>query len=137
MSQTRKSHIPSHVEKPTGSIAQSKELSSKKSKSIKNSGSPRGLIQSQQLRGGGRKELDEFSQAVELTNSKFNQLILSTDPGKKSKRPGELPGIDPEVVEKCFDMIENMFEQIGGQQAVKAYVSSRCPDLLPADNQSM
>lgn len=67
-----------------------------------------------------KQQLDELSQAVDLTTNKFEKLLKSTeDMIKKSvQNPGEASKAQEQVTrqieDKCFDLINNMFNRLGG-----------------------
>ena len=76
-----------------------------------------------------------MSQAVELTTTKFDKLLRSTDelvqrsvqnPGEASKTQDT---VNAQIEEQGFNMIQTIFSRLGGQKAVQSFMEKRYPTM--------
>jgi len=76
-----------------------------------------------------------LSQAVELTTTKFDKLLRSTDElvQRSVQNPGEVSktqeSINVQIEEQGFNMIQTIFSRLGGQKAVQSFMEKRYPTM--------
>lgn len=69
-----------------------------------------------------------IEQELSYTENQFGNLL---NKGQKinAKSATEILDCDKETQEKCFEMIQNMFEKIGGEKALRVFINKKYPNL--------
>jgi hypothetical protein len=66
---------------------------------------------------------------VAETTFQFDNLVDATEKSQAKSATFRNEPIGGEVQDQCFDMIANMFEKLGGESAIKAFIEKRYPEM--------